>query len=88
MLRSSVSYRKFWIFRSKYSEAIPCFITAACKPGPGTMRMCGLVLLLITCSLRLDDFALNGIRMRKERYYTPPAEGALGLIQIVTLVFF
>jgi hypothetical protein len=52
------------------------------------MRMCRLVLLLITCILRLDDSALNGIRMRKERYYTPPAEGGLGLIHIVTLVYF
>ncbi len=88
MLRSSVSYLKFWIFHRKYSEANLCFITKACEPGPGTMRMCSLVLLLITCSLRLDDFALNGIRMREERYYTPPAEDGLGLIHIVTLVYF
>ncbi len=34
----------------------------------------------------LDEFALNGLRISKDRYYLPPAEGGLGLIHIGTFL--
>jgi hypothetical protein len=30
----------------------------------------------------LDEFALNGLRVSKDRYYLPPTEGGIGLIHI------
>ncbi len=34
----------------------------------------------------IDDFALNGLRINKSRYYLPPEEGGLGLIHIGTFL--
>jgi hypothetical protein len=34
----------------------------------------------------LDDFALNGLRISKDRFYLPPNEGGLGLIHIGTFL--
>jgi hypothetical protein len=34
----------------------------------------------------IDDFALNGLRVSKDRYYLPPTEGGLGLIHIGTFL--
>ncbi len=34
----------------------------------------------------LDDFALNGLRIGKDRYYIPPDQGGLGLIHLGTFL--
>ncbi len=34
----------------------------------------------------LDDFAIDGLRISKDRYYTPPSEGGLGLIHLGTFL--
>ncbi len=34
----------------------------------------------------LDDFALDGLRISKDRYYLPPDQGGLGLIHIGTFL--
>jgi hypothetical protein len=34
----------------------------------------------------IDDFALDGLRINKARYYLPPDEGGLGLIHIGTFL--
>jgi hypothetical protein len=34
----------------------------------------------------LDDFALDGLRVSKNRYYIPPSEGGMGLIHIGTFL--
>ncbi len=50
-----------------------CILT----PGP---------LVLKNLQEMLDDFAIDGLRISKDRYYTPPSEGGLGLIHLGTFL--
>jgi hypothetical protein len=44
------------------------------------------LLVINNIQAMIDEFALNGLRVSKDRYYLPPTEGGMGLIHVGTFL--